>query len=402
MADVISSGPDRAPSPERLGPWPAPSRWRPPAWLVVVALAVGLTAGVRLFGGLPDRGSAAPTATPRPLAGPPARFTLDAPAGPVPAGLRLLIGGRKPSTVDVGAGVVRPLPGSTATGAQSVNVVRSGSTTVVVLRAGSVSPPVAAYAYPDGGRRVSFGPGLDTVVAADGAGYAAAALSGAQIRTNLVGLDAAGRVRWHSSVPGTAQVLQAAGDEVLLFVLPNTVTAEGSVLLLDGPTLEVRRTFPSVGLVLASTDQRVAWLPFACEPTCSVSVGELSSGTVRSFPVPPGPRPIGAAFEPGGQHLALSFAGIDENPLAPTVTELSGYVGVLDLSTGRLARMPDLTTPADQAATLAWMAGDLLAGVADRRVGDRVLVWRLRDEGPTVLPLTLPLYSASSYLAVLP
>lgn len=411
MADVIASGPER----------PEPRR-RPPPWLIMLVVVAALAGAVRLWGGasptpaaptaLPEPGPQTASPTPTPT-GRPATFRLAGRPGSAPPGLRVLIGGQYADTADghtgpsvvTGAGRPQPLPGvgpSTAT--RLVTVQRLPGATAILIQDGRYRS-LSATIRPDRGPAVELGPGLDTVVAAHGGGVIAADSGWTRRPGRLVGYTPTGRLRWQRPLREAtiAQRDTPYGLLVQVVAEPDN-SSSGRLALVEARSGHLLNDIGAAEVVLASTDDKVAWIPAGCDTPprhCSaLAVTDLRTGRQQRYDLASGWPPSAAAFSPDGRTLAVSFAGQHDSVAQ---ADPDGYVSVLSLDTHRSERMPGLTTGAKQAPTLGWDDdGDLVLGVNVDDEFDRLLLWDPGMPGPIVLPARLPPYTAATYLAVLP
>jgi len=407
VTDVISSGPERP-----------PGRRRPPAWLVLAAVAVALTGALRLWGGATGSTGrtgpteAAPVTAPVTSSAPPvgrvARFRLDGRPGTGPAGLRLLVGGSQ-TVADAGPAVVtatgeiRPVTRPRLAAGQSVQVGRlPAATTMIVLD--RLYRPLSTSVLPDRGGQVRLGPGLDTVMAAADGGLIAADSAWNHPGGRLASYTAGGQLRWQRPLADPTIVWRDTPYGLLVWVVPHPERGVGGGLaLIDARTGLLRHGIGAADQILATTGNRVAWIPHGCADWpahCSLVVTRLDTRSQQAYPLPANRVPSYAAFSPDAAVLALSFAG--QHEFIPA-SDPDGYVSILTLGSGQVDRMPGLTTTAKHAPTVAWGPDRLLVlGVNLDTRRDRLLLWTPGSPGPVVLPATLPPYSAATYLAVLP
>jgi hypothetical protein len=407
VADLISSGPERP-----------VHRRRPPTWLVTLVVAAALGGAVWQWGGVssprpraePTATSLRPTATPPP--GRPATFRLSGRPGPAPPGLRLLVAGTyrqsgkatSPATV-AADGTVTPLAGVRPAVQLPTEVRRLPAANAVVVQ-NQEYRPVDTFVQPDRGANVHLGAGLDTVVAAHGGGYLAAD-SGTEDRAGrLVSYTATGQVRWRRPLADPTWIQRDTPYGLLAEVLATSVDGQhdhGALALLDPRGGHLVHGIGAVDTVLASTDEKVAWIPYGCgewPSHCTLAVTDLRTRQQQTVSLPNGQPPSYAAFSPNQTMLALSFAG---RPEFADQIDPDGYVSVLSLVTEQFERMPGLTTAAKQAPTVSWAPDlQLVLGVNVDEQYDRVLLWSPGLPGPVVLPTRLAAYSAATYLAVLP
>ncbi|MEN3361781.1 MAG: hypothetical protein V7637_5763 [Mycobacteriales bacterium] len=409
MTDVISSGPERPVRRRRRHTWP-----------VLLVLMVAAVAAVRLWGGVSGSPRAAPRTpqvSPVPVttetpSGRVATFRLTGRPGPVPDGLRLLINGtftqsgKATSPATVGAdGKVTPLAGVRPAVQLPTSVQRlAGATGVIVRNQGF--QPVDTYVAPDHGGNVHLGAGLDTVLTAYGGGYLAANSGAEVVETGrLVSYSGSGQPRWERKLKDPTYFIRDTAYGLLADVVAPSQPDQsdhGSLALLDARTGHLLHGIGAVDVVLASTDEKVAWIPYGCGEWpghCTLAVTDLRTRQEQTIALPDGWAPAAAAFSPNGTMLALSFAG--KHAFADQV-DPDGYVSVLTLPTETFQRMPGLTTPVKQAPTLAWGPDlQLLIGVHVSDDEDRLLLYSPGWPGLVVLPPRLAPDSASTYLAVL-
>ncbi|HVQ95115.1 MAG TPA: hypothetical protein VMU51_29045 [Mycobacteriales bacterium] len=412
MPDVIVSGPERG-----------EGRRRPRPWLIVLVIAAALAGAVRLWGGVSPPEPPAPTALPLPTpvtatpmpaptpTGRPAAFRLAGRPGSWPPGLRVLIPGEFGDTgrdagpaVVAGAGQVRTVPGFGSSGPDRwVTIQRLPTGTAFIVQDGK-HPTTPAMVRPDHGPAVRLGAGLDTVVAAQGGGFIAADSGWTHLPGRLASYTPTGHLRWERRLERGTLVQRDTPYGLLAQVVADPQSSStGELVLLDARSGQVLRRIGAAGPILASTDEKVAWIPAGCDASpghCQLAVTDLRTGQQRRYGVPSGWAPATAAFSPNGSMLALGFAGQHDFVARG---DPDGYVSVLSLVTDQFERMPGLTMRAKQAPALGWDAGgELILGVDVDDRYDLLLRWRPGLPGPIVLPGKLPRYTAVIYLAVLP
>lgn len=334
--------------------------------------------------------------------GAPARFRLDGRVGAGPAGLRLLVGGAAPVSVDAGSGRVAPLRRLRPLAVGETIVLRRLQAATVAIIYDAQSQPVDAYVLLDAGGTISVG-GVEGVVSAVNGGWYAYNSGSTSPPGQLIRLAADGRVLWRRnfSLPTFVQVDTPHG--LLVWTIPGAPVPGGPLRLVDARSGRVRRELGRAADVLASTVDAVAWLPDRCGDRCQLTVTDLDSGRSTRFTTPDGRLPGYATFSPDQRLLALSFFGLHEQ--APELNR-DGFAAVLDLHSGQVRTIAGLTTEAKSAATLAWLAaGDWLAlGVQSpgENYSDRIVLCRRDGTGLTVLPTILPSESSASGLVALP
>jgi hypothetical protein len=388
--------------------------------LVLLALVAAAVAAVRLWGGVsgaPQADPGTPQVSPVPVstetpAGRVATFRLNGRPGAVPAGLRLLISGtftqsgKATSPATVGAdGRAIPLVGVRPAVQLPTSVQRLDGATAVIVRNQGFQP-VDSYVAPDHGGNVHLGAGLDTVLTAYGGGYLAAS-SGTEVPETgrLVSYTGSGQRRWERRLDDPTYLLRDTAYGLLAYVVtgrePDQSVA-GALALLDARSGHLLHGIGAADFVLASTADKVAWIPYGCGEWpghCTLAVTDLRTRQQQTISLPSGRAPVAAAFSPNETMLALSFAG--EHEFADGV-DPDGYVSVLTLPAETFQRMPGLTTPEKQAPTVAWGPDlQLIIGVHVSDDEDRLLLYSPGWPGPVVLPPRLAPDSASTYLAVL-
>lgn len=388
VADVLGSGPR-----ERTGPAGSRRRWPTPLVAVLVgAVAVGLA--VRSGGG----GDAAPrpqeslsvVVRPAPLVvrsgppPPPAVFRLDGTPGAGPAGVRLLVGGRRPSVLDTGTGRLTPVGGVLQRPRDQVGFDRSGGLTVALVGNPDLLRPRAVALA--GGRAVYLGPALAALPMRDGTVLTedCAGVSGSGPCT-LTARTAAGAVRWRRTVGRQLELVRDTPAGLLVRAYQGDVG--GVVRLEDARTGTVDRVVGRTYDVLAANDRHVLFRSPGCDSGCALRLADLDRPGYRDLPRQAG-RAGAAAISPDGDRVAVGFTGLGPGDQSPSLAR-DGYVTVVDVHEARVREMPGVATAAASTPLPVWAPdGRLLVAVSDGGVG-RVAVWRPGDRAVTVLPTRL-------------
>jgi hypothetical protein len=407
VAELISSGP--------VEPGGPGARWRPPTWLVVVVIAAGMIAAIKLWGGVsPPRDEPVPAATPiritsAPPSGPQGEFSMSTRPGTIPPGMRLVIGpahygsprALQRIAVVNAAGETEPVDTLPVQSGQSVLLDRTPGATTVVLQ-DERQAPIGAYVLPDAGGRISLGAGLDTIIAARGGGYLAADTGWDSGTGRLAHFGPDGKRGWERAFSPPTQIIRDTPYGLLVNVQsakPNGTS--GALRLVDTTTGAPRHTIGAAGVVLAATDRKVAWVPSTCldfPGQCSLVVTELDTRYQTEYVMPGGRVPYAGAFSPAQDMLALSFPGTHDQPPGQ---DPDGFVALQSLINNQFTRMDGLTTEPKQFARITWLGKDLLLAVHDPDGRDRLLLWDRSPALPYLLPPQLPDYSAASFVATM-
>ena len=160
MADVLSSGPEPG------GPSRPRRRWTTPLAGVLAAVVAAYLALHAGGGTVKDPRAAEPTPSPTGLTPAPATYRLRGDPGPGPAGVRILVGGRRPAVLDAGTGRLAPLPIHIGP-VDVAELDHAGGTTTVVLH-NPYRLRSRAVAVDRSGRAVAVGQVLDVLPLRDG------------------------------------------------------------------------------------------------------------------------------------------------------------------------------------------------------------------------------------------
>jgi hypothetical protein len=217
---------------------------------------------------------------------------------------------------------------------------------------------------------------------------------------------AGGTLRWQRPLAPFTQVHRDTPAGLLAFVSSRhgVRIAGGALALLDTRTGRMIYGIGTADQVVASTDRKVAWIPYGCSEWpghCSLIVTELDTRFQAEYVLPRGRVPTAGAFSPDEMTIALSFTGQHES-----VADLDpdGYVAVQSLVPGgQFLRLAGLATGAKQSAAVTWLHdGRLLLAIHHPDGPDRLLIWNQINPRPSLLPTSLPPYSAAGYIATLP
>ena len=367
--DIVSFGGDRGPRGRR--------RLAAVAACVTVALAAALIwylPGPHRHGGGQATPAARSLSQAAPEAAGPALATWPASPAlmtgqPLPpgAGLRLLLGGRRPAWLQVPSGrteAVRGLPGDASyqfiriAGGWAVQPVPP-----VAARCGNCAPgPLPVYYLADGSTAVSRAGTADVAgpAAAPGALWLVSYRPGADMGT------AAGTAQL-VSVTGAAlgprlrlpagYVISRGTRAGLLLARQQPGSGPGRYELWDPGTRRVTRSFVNV---LAATPAEIAWQP-ACTDSCQVRVLQLPGGRAREIALPPRSTAEQGAFSPDGRLLAqLAGVGVTADGRIA-----ANQLMVAAIASGRATAVPGTTVGGAIALNFGWQPGtrQLIAGV---------------------------------------
>jgi hypothetical protein len=395
VADVLTSGPERARPPRR--------RWPTAVAGVVLALGAAYLAG---HAGGAGPAAAPPTVRIRPApdpapSGPSATYRLDGDPGPGPAGVKVLVGGYRPGILDARTGGLTPLrvpatPGSLA------EVDRSGGVVTVMLQT-TRRLRADAVAIGRDGRVTPLGQVLDLLPLRDGTVLTEDCDSQAGSGPcRLTGRTAQGATRWQRVVPRQVDLIRDTPYGLL--VRADQGGLGGVLRLEDARTGSRPHVLGRTYAVLGADDRQVVFLPAACGSDCDLTLTDLASGASRFLPQSPG-NPTVAAFSADGRRLAIGYAGLgSESPDASPTRD--GYVAVLDASEPEwsdVRTVPGVATGVNSTALPVWAPDGRLILVVptDGSGSGRAVVWRPGDARVTVLPVGLTGFYGTPGLAAL-
>lgn len=389
MVDVLDSGPE--PRLRRRRRWSTPL-----VGVLVVASAAVLAA--RTGGGASDRADRPvqavepsiilrPPPTPRRTGEPPpdGSYRLDGVPGVAPPGVRLLLGGNQPAVLDLHTGRQTALPAFGATGADSVEIRRTGRLTAALVFS-AADRFTRAYALPDGGRPAALGVVRDVLPMKDGTLLTVVCVAGTGGGCVLGSRTATGAVRWQRPVPRLSTLVRETPYGVVTWVYQGDTG--GLVRVEDPRTGRVVRDLGRTYTVLAADDRQVAYQRPGCDADCPVLVSSLADGSRRTLPAASG-KAVTGAFSPDGRRLAIGVVGLHSEDLSPT-DQRDGYAAVVDLAGGDWQLLPGLSTGPRSVPLPFWSAADdrLLVLAGDEGV-NRVAAWRPGDPRAAVLPVRL-------------
>jgi hypothetical protein len=385
VADVLSSGPEPG------GPPRPRRRWTTPLAGALVAVVAGYLALHADGGTATDRPRAAePTPSAPAPTGPsptPATFRLDGDPGVGPAGVRILVGGRRPAVLDAGTGRLDPLPVPTGP-ADVAELDHAGGTTTAVLHNPNRLRS-RAVAVDRTGRTAALGQVLDMVPLRDGSVLAEDCSDPSGLGPcTLTGYAATGAVRWRRTAPRPLDLVRDTPYGLLVRTFEGQ---RGGVVRLEDPrTGAAYRVLGRTYAVLGADDRQVVFVPAACGSQCELILADLDDGSSRFLPGNPG-YPTVAAFSRDGRRIAIGYAGM--LPGDPdTGPQRDGYVVVVDQARSDFWRLvPELTTGPNSTALPVWAPdGRLLLAVPTDGAGSgRVVVWTPGAPRVTILPVGL-------------
>jgi len=369
-----------------FGGWPRPPRW---VWAIAGVATVAVLTGVVVARAGPHRAAPAPAVTsPAARENSGLRMPPHKPARmagrPLPrdAGLRLVLGGRRPAWLWVATGRTEPIGGLPRrdNGYQLIRIASGWAALpfpghgVSCDRCAPRRMPV--YYIADGSREAS------RLGAA--AFVAPAATSGAMW---LISYRAGAVLR---AAAGTAQEFSVSGAALGPGRrLPrgegiDQGTAAGLLLApeLAGPGViryrlwepGTRRVSHSFQDVIAVSPEGIAWMP-PCTARCTVHVLNPEGGPGRVIALPGGSQAYAGEFSPDGRLLALQVTARIGASGQPSATRLAVAV----VATGRLTAVPGTTIGSGIGVDFGWQGNGRL--VADVALQDawQVAVWRPGD-----------------------
>ncbi len=369
-----------------FGGWPRPPRW---VWAIAGVAAVAVLVGLVVARTGPHRAAPASAVT-SPAApgngglqmpGKPARMV----GRPVPrdAGLRLVLGGRRPAWLWVATGRTEPIRGLPRrdSGYQLIRVADGWAALPFpgngVSCGNCAPPPMPVYYIADGSREASrLGAAVFVAPAATtGAVWLISYRAGAVI----------------PATAGTAQEVSVSGGALgprrrlprgygidqgtvagLLLVPPVARAGVARYELWDPGTRRVSRSFPNA---IAVSPGEIAWMP-ACAARCAVHVLNLAGGPGRVIPLPEGSQAYQGAFSPDGRLLALQVTARIGTGGRTTSTQLV----VAAVGSGRLTAVPGTTIGSGIGVDFGWQPGSgRLVAVVGLQDAWQVAMWRPGD-----------------------
>jgi len=369
-----------------FGGWPRPPAW---VWAIAAVATVAVLAGVIVARTGPHRATPTSAVTsPAAAAGNgglrmPPRKPARMVGQPLPreAGVRLMLGGRRPAWLWAATGKTEPIRGLPRRG-NGYQLIRVASGWAALPFPGNAScdncapRPMPAYYIADGSRDASRLGAADFVApaAATGAvwlisyhaGAAMPATRGTAQEVSVSGAALGPRRR----LPRGYVIDQGTASSLLLVSAPGTAAVRYQFW--DPGTRRVSRRFPDL---IAVSSSAIAWAP-TCTARCSVQVLNLGSGRDRVIPLPGRSQAYAGAFSPDGRLLALQ---VTARVGASGRIEATRLV-VAAVADGRLTAVPGTTIGAGIGVDFGWQAGSgrLVADVGLRDAW-QVAVWRPGD-----------------------
>jgi hypothetical protein len=368
-----------------FGGWPRPPRW---VWAIAGVAAVAVLVGLVVARTGPHRAAPASAVSPAALGNgglqmprTPARMV----GRPVPrdAGLRLVLGGRRPAWLWVATGRTEPIRGLPRrdSGYQLIRVADGWAALPFpgngVSCGNCAPPPMPVYYIADGSREASrLGAAVFVAPAATtGAVWLISYRAGAVIPATV----------------GTAQEVSVSGAALgprrrlprgygvdqgtvagLLLVPPVARAGVARYELWDSGTRRVSRSFPNA---IAVSPGEIAWMP-ACAARCAVHVLNLAGGPGRVIPLPEGSQAYQGAFSPDGRLLALQVTARIGAGGRTTSTQLV----VAAVGSGRLTAVPGTTIGSGIGVDFGWQPGSgRLVAVVGLQDAWQVAMWRPGD-----------------------
>jgi hypothetical protein len=369
-----------------FGGWPRPPRW---VWVIAGVAAVALLVGLVVARTGRHRAAPASAVTSPATPGNGGLQMLRKPARmagrPVPrdAGLRLVLGGRRPAWLWVATGKTEPIGGLPRrdSGYQLIRVADGWAALPLpgnVVSCGNCAPrPMPVYYIADGSREASR--------------LGAAAFVAPAATTGAVWLESYRAGAVIPAAAGTAQEVSVSGVALgprrrlprgygidqgtvsgLLLVPPVSRAGVARFQLWEPGTRRVSRSFPNA---IAENPGEIAWMP-ACAAHCAVHVLNLAGGPGRVIPLPEGSQAYQGAFSPDGRLLALQVTARIGAGGHATATQLV----VAAVASGRLTAVPGTTISSGIGVDFGWQPGSgRLVAVVGLQDAWQVAIWRPGD-----------------------
>ena len=372
-----------------FGGWPRPPRW---VWALAGVATVAVLAGVVVARTGPHRATPASAVTSPAAAGNgglgmPPRKPAQMAGQPLPrgAGLRLVLGWRRPTWLWVTTGRTEPIRGLPRRGNGYQLIRVAGGWAALPFPTGNGLPcddcaprPLPVYYVADGSRRANR---LGAAVFA-----APAAAKGA---VWLVSYHAGAVMH---ATAGTAQEFSVSGQAlgprrglprgyvidqgtVAGLLLAPELAGRGPVpyQLWEPGTRRVSRSFQNV---IAASPGEIAWMP-PCTARCTVHLLNLDGGPGRVIPLARRTQAYEGAFSPDGRLLALQVTGrIGANDRVAATRLVVAIV-----ANGKVTAVPGTTIGSGIGVDFGWQpdSGRLVAAVALQQRAWQVAVWRPGD-----------------------
>jgi hypothetical protein len=367
-----------------FGGWPRPPRW---VWAIAAVATVAVLAGVIVARTGPHRARPASAVTSPAAAGdgdhlmPPHKPARMA-GQPLPreAGVRLMLGGRRPAWLWVTTGKTEPILGLRRHG-NGYQLIRVGGGWAALPFPGNgvscdncAPRPMPAYYIADGSREASRLGAADFVAPAATTGalwlvsYHVGAVMSAARATAQEFSGSGAALGPRRSLPRGYIIAQGTAAGLLL--VPELARKGPVAFQLWEPG--TRRVSGSFQILIAVSPAEIAWMP-VCTARCFVHVLKLDGGRGRVIPLPGRSQAYAGAFSPDGRLLALQ---VTAKVGASGRVEATRLV-VADVAGGRLTVVPGTTIGAGIGVDFGWQAGSgrLVAAVGLQDAW-QVAVWR--------------------------
>jgi hypothetical protein len=385
-----------------------PPRWQRP--LVITILLVVLATGVERLTTSSHHSAQplpAPASAPAPLSpatSPPTTTTPTAPAldgvvGTLPRGTELIVGGQHPFVLGAATQWLSRLPVSPDEALTGAFPVAGGIVAQVQnLESPGTGPGSRIYFVRRDGSWSLLTSADNVVTSFDGQRIFALTVARGEQPGTLAEIALSGKKIARHAVPAGFAVWSDSPEGLVVSSDPEPGDAYPDLRIVDPETLAARQDLGSIGYVDAASSTVVAWTPSGCSSQCSLTVANLAvGGGQHHLTQARGFTPGAMAISPDGLTLAISWVAQQPEPR-------TGFVEVVNLSTGARHAIPGVATAFEQAADLTWTPDGQSLGVGVELSGDvrRVGVWSLTG-GPVQLlnaDVTEAEDSASTLLAL--
>ena len=370
-----------------FGGWPRPPAW---VWAIAAVATVAVLAGVIVARTGPHRATPTSAVTsPAAAAGNgglrmPPRKPARMVGQPLPreAGVRLMLGGRRPAWLWAASGKTEPIRGLPRHGNGYQLISVAGGWAALPFPGNGVScnncapRPMPAYYIADGSREASRLGAADFVAPAATAGavwlvsyHAGAVMSAA--RATAQEFSASGAALGpRRRLPRGYVIDQATAAGLLRVSAPGTAAVRYQFW--DPGTRRAGRSFPDL---IAVSPGEIAWMP-ACTAGCTVHVLNLAGGPGRVIALPGRSQAYQGAFSPDGRLLALQVTA----RIGAGGRVAANRLAVAVLASGRLTAVPGTTIGAGIGVDFGWQpdSGQLVADVGLQDAW-QVAEWRPGD-----------------------
>jgi hypothetical protein len=299
------------------------------------------------------------------------------------AGVRLMLGGRRPAWLWATTGKTEPIRGLPRRG-NGYQLIRVGGGWAALPFPGNGAScsncaprPMPAYYIADGSRNASRLGAADFVAPAATTGavwlisYHVGAVMPAT-RATAQEFNASGAALGPRRRLPRGYVIAQGTAAGLLLVPEFARKGPVSYQLWEPGTRRVSRSFQ---IVIAVSPDEIAWMP-VCTARCFVHVLNLGGGRGRVIPLPGRSQAYAGAFSPDGRLLALQMTA----RVGATGRVEATRLVVAAVAGGRLTAVPGTTIGAGIGVDFGWQAGSEQL-VADAGLQDawQVAVWRPGD-----------------------